>query len=99
LSLPNRGRKTSPSLILLSTSRVRKQTIPLLGAARSDMLRLVSTSDALVILLRTLPVSDRVDSENDNLRHEYVSIFDQVQRDIPFARIALQKEPDAINMW
>jgi hypothetical protein len=63
------------------------------------MLRLVSTSDALVILLRTLPVSDRVDSENDNLRHEYVSIFDQVQRDIPFARIALQKEPDAINMW
>ncbi|KAG8159232.1 hypothetical protein KVR01_010893 [Diaporthe batatas] len=38
-------------------------------------------------------------TQNDNLRHEYVSIFDQVQRDIPFARIALQKEPDAINMW
>lgn len=38
-------------------------------------------------------------TQNDNLRHEYISIFDQVQRDIPFARIALQKEPDAINMW
>ncbi|PSR81203.1 putative phospholipase [Coniella lustricola] len=38
-------------------------------------------------------------TQNDNLRHEYVSLFDQVQRDIPFARIALEKEPDAINMW
>ncbi|KAL1850409.1 hypothetical protein Daus18300_012943 [Diaporthe australafricana] len=38
-------------------------------------------------------------TQNDNLRHEYISLFDQVQRDIPFARIALQKEPDAINMW
>lgn len=37
--------------------------------------------------------------ENDNLRHEYSALFNQVQRDIPFARIALEKAPDAINMW
>ncbi|KAI0009011.1 phospholipase A2 [Xylariaceae sp. FL0662B] len=38
-------------------------------------------------------------TQNDNLRHEYVSLFSQVQRSIAFARIALQKEPDAINLW
>ncbi|KAH8664067.1 cupin-like domain-containing protein [Xylariales sp. PMI_506] len=38
-------------------------------------------------------------TQNDNLRHEYASLFSQVQKSIPFARIALQKEPDAINMW
>ncbi|KXJ93076.1 putative phospholipase [Microdochium bolleyi] len=38
-------------------------------------------------------------TQNDNLRHEYVSLFSQVQRGIPFARIALQSDPDAINMW
>jgi peptidyl-lysine (3S)-dioxygenase / protease len=37
--------------------------------------------------------------ENDNLRHEYVSLFSHVQKDIPFARIALQNEPEAINLW
>ncbi len=37
--------------------------------------------------------------ENDNLRHEYVRLFSHVQRDIPFARIALQKPPEAINLW
>lgn len=37
--------------------------------------------------------------ENDNLRHEYISLFSQAQTSIPFARIALQKEPDAINLW
>lgn len=63
------------------------------------MLRLVSTSDARISSLPPPPVPDRLGPENDNLRHEYISIFDQVQRDIPFARIALQKEPDAINMW
>lgn len=89
LFLPNRGRKISPSLILLSTSRGRRQTIPSPRAVRYDMLRLVSASDALVSLLPPLPVSHHIVSENDNLRHEYVSIFDQVQRDIPFARIAL----------
>ncbi|KAI1864592.1 uncharacterized protein JN550_008879 [Neoarthrinium moseri] len=38
-------------------------------------------------------------TQNDNLRHEYVSLFAQTLKSIPFARIALQKEPDAINMW
>lgn len=38
--------------------------------------------------------------ENDNLRHEYLSLFNHVQRDIPFVRIALQQSsPDAINLW
>ncbi|KAH8891360.1 Clavaminate synthase-like protein [Thozetella sp. PMI_491] len=38
-------------------------------------------------------------TQNDNLRHEYASLFSHVQRDIPFARIALEKEPEAINLW
>jgi jumonji domain-containing protein 7 len=37
--------------------------------------------------------------ENDNLRHEYISLFSHTQKSIPFARIALDKEPDAINLW
>ncbi|KAK7910853.1 hypothetical protein PG985_013334 [Apiospora marii] len=38
-------------------------------------------------------------TQNDNLRHEYRALFDQVQRSVPFARIALQQDPDAINLW
>ncbi|KAK8135379.1 phospholipase A2, partial [Apiospora sp. TS-2023a] len=38
-------------------------------------------------------------TQNDNLRHEYRALFDQVQRSVPWARIALQQDPDAINMW
>lgn len=38
-------------------------------------------------------------TQNDNLRHEYVTLFSHVQQDIPWARIALQKDPDAINLW
>ena len=37
--------------------------------------------------------------ENDNFRNEYQSLFPDAQQDIPFARIALQKDPDAINLW
>lgn len=37
--------------------------------------------------------------ENDNLRDEYVTLFSDVQKDIPFARIALGKDPDAVNLW
>ena len=33
------------------------------------------------------------------MRHEYVSLFSHVQKDIAWARIALQKAPDAINLW
>ncbi|ESZ98395.1 hypothetical protein SBOR_1273 [Sclerotinia borealis F-4128] len=38
-------------------------------------------------------------TQNDNLRNEYSSIFSDVEKDISFARIALQQDPDAINLW
>jgi jumonji domain-containing protein 7 len=38
-------------------------------------------------------------TQNDNFRNEYQSLFPDAQQDIPFARIALQKDPDAINLW
>lgn len=38
-------------------------------------------------------------AENDNFRNEYLSLFSDAQKDIPFARIALQQEPEAINLW
>lgn len=38
-------------------------------------------------------------TQNDNLRDEYISLFDDVPKSIPFARVALEKEPDAINFW
>jgi jumonji domain-containing protein 7 len=37
--------------------------------------------------------------ENDNLRNEYSILFQDVQKDIPWARIALQQAPEAINLW
>ena len=37
--------------------------------------------------------------ENDNLRNEYATLYTHVQKDIPWARIALQKSPDAVNLW
>lgn len=37
--------------------------------------------------------------ENDNLRNEYATIFSHVEKDIPWARIALQQVPEAINLW
>lgn len=43
-------------------------------------------------------VADRA-LENDNLRHEYASVLGDVHKDIPFARIALQRAPEAINLW
>ncbi|KAB8268618.1 cupin-like domain-containing protein [Aspergillus minisclerotigenes] len=38
-------------------------------------------------------------TQNDNLRDEYMSLYSDVQKDIPFARIALDKAPDAVNLW
>ncbi|KAJ3534365.1 hypothetical protein NM208_g7565 [Fusarium decemcellulare] len=38
-------------------------------------------------------------TQNDNLREEYIALFSDVQKDIPFARIALGKAPDAVNLW
>lgn len=37
--------------------------------------------------------------ENDNLRDEYADLYADVEKDIAFARIALQRPPDAINLW
>ncbi|QSZ37180.1 hypothetical protein DSL72_009274 [Monilinia vaccinii-corymbosi] len=38
-------------------------------------------------------------TQNDNFRHEYAPLFSAVEKDISFARIALQQDPDAINLW
>lgn len=38
-------------------------------------------------------------TQNDNLRNEYEAIFSDVPKSIDFARIALQKQPDAVNFW
>ncbi|KAG0648810.1 Jumonji domain-containing 7 [Hyphodiscus hymeniophilus] len=40
-----------------------------------------------------------VSPENDNLRNEYSTLFSHVEKDIPWARIALQQSPEAINLW
>ena len=37
--------------------------------------------------------------ENDNFRGEYSPLFQDVEADIRWASIALQKQPDAINLW
>lgn len=37
--------------------------------------------------------------ENDNLRGEYSELHKDVAKDIPWARIALGQDPDAINLW
>ncbi|KAF2838292.1 Clavaminate synthase-like protein [Patellaria atrata CBS 101060] len=38
-------------------------------------------------------------TQNDNLRNEYSALFSDVPKDIPFARIALERSPEAINFW
>ena len=38
-------------------------------------------------------------SENDNLRNEYAALFPDVPRDIVFARVALGRPPEAVNLW
>ncbi|KAE9977960.1 hypothetical protein EG328_001753 [Venturia inaequalis] len=40
-------------------------------------------------------------TQNDNLRNEYSTLFtnSKIPDSIPFARIALQKNPEAINFW
>ncbi|KAF2799337.1 Clavaminate synthase-like protein [Melanomma pulvis-pyrius CBS 109.77] len=38
-------------------------------------------------------------TQNDNLRSEYLPLFTSIPPSIPFAHIALQKPPDAINFW
>lgn len=38
-------------------------------------------------------------TQNDNLREEYQALFPDVEKDITWARIALETEPEAINLW
>jgi jumonji domain-containing protein 7 len=38
-------------------------------------------------------------TQNDNLRGEYAKIFADVQDPIPWAREALEQDPDAVNFW
>ncbi|MCJ1281592.1 hypothetical protein MMC26_000912 [Xylographa opegraphella] len=38
-------------------------------------------------------------TQNDNLRGEYSELFEDVEQDISCARIALEQQPDAINLW
>lgn len=38
-------------------------------------------------------------TQNDNLRNEYSTLFSHVEKDVPWARIALHNEPEAINLW
>ncbi|KAG5938447.1 hypothetical protein E4U53_008009 [Claviceps sorghi] len=38
-------------------------------------------------------------TQNDNFRDEYSHLLPDAQKDIPFARIALQKSPEAVNLW
>ncbi|MCJ1403305.1 hypothetical protein MMC11_006528 [Xylographa trunciseda] len=38
-------------------------------------------------------------TQNDNLREEYSQLFEDVEENICWARIALERQPDAINLW
>ena len=38
-------------------------------------------------------------TQNDNLRGEYSALLEDVSPSIPWARIALQQDPDAVNLW
>ncbi|MCJ1431318.1 hypothetical protein MMC27_000669 [Xylographa pallens] len=38
-------------------------------------------------------------TQNDNLRGEYSQLFEDVEEDVSWARIALEQRPDAINLW
>ncbi|KAL2260455.1 hypothetical protein VTK26DRAFT_5524 [Humicola hyalothermophila] len=38
-------------------------------------------------------------TQNDNLRHEYRALFSAVPPTIPWARIALARPPEAVNLW
>lgn len=38
-------------------------------------------------------------TQNDNLKGEYKALLADVPGNIPWARIALEKDPDAVNMW
>ncbi|KAF7562559.1 hypothetical protein G7046_g1572 [Stylonectria norvegica] len=78
---------------------VRQETDPDFPVDKE--VRYAQTLSALVFTLHESLIINPSSSspENDNLRDEYLTLFSDVQKDIPFARIALQKPPDAVNLW
>lgn len=48
---------------------------------------------------KTCPPVRYAQTQNDNLRNEYQPLFNDIPPSIPFARIALDTPPDAINFW
>jgi hypothetical protein len=46
-----------------------------------------------------MSVEAKSSPENDNLRDEYETLYADIPKSIPFARIALGKEPEATNFW
>jgi jumonji domain-containing protein 7 len=40
-----------------------------------------------------------IQSQNDNLRSEYTSLFSELPSSIPWATEALEQDPDAVNLW
>ena len=51
------------------------------------------------IIFRLRLTTSSLRTENDNLREEYLKLYEDVEQDIPWARIALDKTPDAVNLW
>lgn len=63
---------------------------------------MVKYSQARTSILDLQPQTTATDLsclENDNFRGEYSPLFQDVEVDVRWASIALQKEPDAINLW
>jgi len=46
-----------------------------------------------------MKLTDAESPENDNLRGEYLKLYEDVDPNIRWASIALQRKPDAINLW
>lgn len=93
LSLLNPTTRMSLLRNSLNMLFVKRRTPTFLVMLRFDTHKLVSNpSNISWLILKRVP-------ENDNLRDEYVTLFSDVQKDIPFARIALDKSPDAVNLW
>lgn len=40
-----------------------------------------------------------IQSQNDNLRSEYTTLFSELPASIPWASEALEQDPDAVNLW
>ncbi|KAH8672638.1 cupin-like domain-containing protein [Tricladium varicosporioides] len=62
----------------------------------SDFIEFVSNQEKTEIIDGEIRYAQ---TQNDNLRNEYSVLFKEVQKDIPWARIALNQTPEAINFW